>query len=162
MCIRDRNKKTGHKERNKRTGNHGQNIKGSRQAKPTRPTEGQSSQHTEGDFELNIQDEIVNGNFKARGRKTRISINHLLEFQLPERTKEPSSGAVAGKKKTKRSDQEHIHLHGDSYINANFKFLVDDRFTYEEQGLDPNVPIPHEKIVRVTASKGQSLSLIHI
>ncbi|SCU97683.1 LAFA_0G12684g1_1 [Lachancea sp. 'fantastica'] len=108
------------------------------------------------DLEFNLQDELVQGNFKARGRKTQISINHLLDFQLPERSTEVAPASGVAKRRARRSEEEHVYLHGESFINANFKFLVDDRFTYQEQTLDPNIPIPREKIVRVEVAKDQS------
>ncbi|CEP61651.1 RING-type E3 ubiquitin transferase MAG2 LALA0_S03e07712g [Lachancea lanzarotensis] len=109
------------------------------------------------DLEFNLQDELVQGNFKARGRKTQISINHLLDFQLPERSLEigtPAGGTA--RRKARRSEEDHVYLHGESFINANFKFLVEDQFPYQEQTLDPNIPIPRERIVRVEVLKGQS------
>ncbi|SCV04828.1 LANO_0G12750g1_1 [Lachancea nothofagi CBS 11611] len=113
------------------------------------------SQQPGDDLEFNIQDELVSGNFKARGRKTQISINHLLDFQLPERAKE-AAPVVASARRNNKKVEDYIHLQGESFINANFKFLVDDRFTYEEQSLDANISIPREKIVRIEVVKGQS------
>ncbi|KAM3163947.1 RING-type domain-containing protein [Lachancea thermotolerans] len=150
------NKKFSHKEKPKKPASHRQHRVNSKPPKTGKHRDGPGKQRFEDDLEFNIQDELVSGNFKARGRKTQISINHLLDFQLPERPSDGEAAAGATRRRTKKQFQEHIHLHGDSFINANFKFLVDDRYTYQEQSLDPNVPIPHEKIVRVTATKGQS------
>ncbi|SCU90398.1 LAME_0E08372g1_1 [Lachancea meyersii CBS 8951] len=145
------------KDKPKRGNLHSQSRRGNSRVPKSAKVRTREQKHPpNNDFELNIQDELVHGNLKARGRKTQVSINHLLDFQLPEREKEKASAIMSVRRKGKRSEEDHIHLHGESFVNANFKFLVDDRFTYKEQSLDPNIPIPREKIVRVEATKGQS------
>ncbi|EDO16112.1 hypothetical protein Kpol_1001p24 [Vanderwaltozyma polyspora DSM 70294] len=108
-------------------------------------------------LEDSIQDEIIGGNYKLRGRKTKISINHLLEFQLPEIERDSHSQPSIHKSKSeKRKNVEHIHLHGDSFINANYRLLVDSRSEYKAQSADPNCLVPAENIVRVVVPKGQN------
>ncbi|SCU98600.1 LADA_0H14180g1_1 [Lachancea dasiensis] len=148
-----RGKQTPSKATLKKGGAHGT---GRGKSKQVKQKDKSSLQPENNDFEFNIQDELVNGNFKARGRKTQVSINHLLEFQLPERSKETLSSGSTGRRKGRRAQEDRVHLHGESFVNANYKFLVDDRFSCAEQGLDPNVPIPGEKIVRVEVARGQS------
>lgn len=105
------------------------------------------------DWDYSIEQEIQQGNLKLRGRKAQVSINHLLDFSLPEHEKQPRH---TKSKKKRFDDGEHIALHGDSFINANYKILVNDGFDYVEQKNDPNIPVPQDKIVRVVIPKGQN------
>ncbi|KAG0663131.1 hypothetical protein C6P45_000910 [Maudiozyma exigua] len=109
-------------------------------------------------FNSSIEDEIVNGNFKLRGRRTQVSIKHLLDFNLPEieRNKEDDSSYKRVINKRKNQNKEHIHLSGDSFINVNSRFLVKQNGDYKDQMNDPNVPLLDSEIVRVVVSKGQS------
>lgn len=106
------------------------------------------------DLDLSLQEELMSGNFKVRGRKAQVSINHLLQFQLPEIERQKETHRKSGRRK--QDGGTHIHLHGDSFINANYRLLVDDSFEYAEQTADPNVPVSQEKIVRVIVPKGQN------
>ncbi|CDO93504.1 unnamed protein product [Kluyveromyces dobzhanskii CBS 2104] len=111
------------------------------------------------DLEWDIQDELAHGNFKLNGKKTKISINHLLDFQLPEveRAKPGFANAPDRRRRRRQSDNhDRVYLHGDSFVNANYKFLVDDEGSYEAQCNDPNVPMETESIRRVVIPKGQS------
>ncbi|CCH61508.1 hypothetical protein TBLA_0E04560 [Henningerozyma blattae CBS 6284] len=113
------------------------------------------------DWDASIQQELEHGNFKLRGRKARVSIDHLLDFHLPEHDQvytkhNKGSGRGTRSRRNKFENDEHIHLHGDSYVNATYKLLVDGSYDYSEQKLDPNIPIPQEKIVRVVIPKGQN------
>lgn len=109
-------------------------------------------------FNSSIEDEIVNGNFKLRGRRTQVSIKHLLDFNLPEieRNKEDDSSYKRVINKRKGQNKEHIYLSGDSFINVNSRFLVKQNGEYKEQMHNPNVPLLDSEIVRVVVSKGQS------
>lgn len=106
------------------------------------------------DLDLSLQEELMSGNLRARGRKAQVSINHLLQFQLPEIEREQETHRRNGRRKN--DSGTHVHLHGDSFINANYRLLVDDSSEYNEQTADPNVPVPQEKIVRVIVPKGQN------
>lgn len=158
-------KKDGEKKKQRRgssdSKNNRRNNGNRRPAKNIRQNQEPYSQESRNDFEFNIQDELLNGNFKARGKKTQISINHLLDFQLPEREKEVGSGVTTNisKRRNRKDGNDHVHLHGDTFVNANYKFIVDDRFDYIEQSMDPNIPLPQEKIVRVIIPKGQACSI---
>lgn len=124
-------------------------------SKQHRPKKERQTKAYADDAEFNIEDELLSGNFRARGRKTQISINHLLDFQLPERPHDVhNAGSV--RRRSRKNDNDFVHLHGDSFINANSKFIVDDRFSYDEQSIDPNLPLSGEKIVRVVVPRGQS------
>ena len=43
-----------------------------------------------------------------------------------------------------------------SFINVNYKFVVDYRNDYKAQQLDPNVPIDTKDILRIVVPKGNS------
>lgn len=109
-------------------------------------------------FEESIQDEIISSNYKLKGRKTKISINHLLEFQLPEIEREKNTQGTNYRSKSIRAKEssDHIHLHGDSFINVNYRLLLDNHGEYKEQNIDSNIPVPSEKIFRVIVPKGQN------
>ncbi|SSD61462.1 uncharacterized protein SCODWIG_03223 [Saccharomycodes ludwigii] len=110
------------------------------------------------DFEQTLQDELLNGHFKPRGRKTQISINHLLDFQFSDIDKKTHQYQQQNHHRCHGNDRfntpfkERLHLHGESFINATCKFIVNDNYTYEDQFNDPNLPIPREKIFRVVTT----------
>lgn len=114
-----------------------------------------SSNPRDYDLDLSIQEELVNGHYRLRGRKAQVSINHLLQFQLPEIERQSDTGYRKNGRR-KNDDKRHVHLHGDSFINANYRLMVDDRFEYQEQSNNPNIPVPQENIVRVIVPKGQN------
>ncbi|CAI4035321.1 hypothetical protein SMKI_12G4720 [Saccharomyces mikatae IFO 1815] len=137
---------------------HGQNRrKSNKQQKLKPPYKETTADINNQDIDLSIQEEILGGNFKLRGRKTQVSINHLLNFQLPEVEREKNR-STSGKKLNRRRD-EHVHLHGDTFVNVNYRLLVDDRFDYPQQSSDPNIPVDQEKILRVIVPKGQNCSI---
>ncbi|ODV62849.1 RING-type E3 ubiquitin transferase MAG2 ASCRUDRAFT_20837, partial [Ascoidea rubescens DSM 1968] len=59
----------------------------------------------------------------------------------------------SSKNRNNSKKNNFVHLKGESYINANFKFLVDFRGDYKNQIFDPNVPIEHYSILRVIVQK---------
>lgn len=107
------------------------------------------------DLDFSIQEELNSGKYKFRGGKAQVSINHLLQFQLPEIERNSSSAQREAARRKNKLDNA-VHLHGDSFINANYRLLVDDRYDYEDQSIDPNVPVPQERIVRVIVPRGQT------
>ncbi|QLL32400.1 hypothetical protein HG536_0C05690 [Torulaspora globosa] len=108
----------------------------------------------EWDLDVSLQEELMSGGVRVRGRRAQVSINHLLQFQLPEIERQHGTGRKSGRRKNDGATQ--VHLHGDSFINANYRLLVDDSCEYRDQGADPNVPVPQEKIVRVIVPRGQN------
>lgn len=108
------------------------------------------------DFGFNIEDEVMSGQFKARGRRGQISINHLLEFSLPSRDLENDklSRAPLPRRRRKSNQEDKIHLRGEEFVNANYKFIVDYRLDYKGQTLDPNLILSNEAILRVIVPKG--------
>lgn len=120
--------------------------------------QGYMGDEQDGNFNASLEEEIINGNFKLRGRKTQVSIKHLLDFNLPEIERSNEATSVYRRSANKRKDQnrEHIHLSGDYFTNVNSRFLVKNKTDYTEQMNNPNVPLPDEKIVRVVVPKGQN------
>ncbi|CCD27142.1 RING-type E3 ubiquitin transferase MAG2 NDAI_0J02500 [Naumovozyma dairenensis CBS 421] len=148
---KDFNKNTHAKKKNSNRGDGGANK-----------THGRRSQRMNemgSNFDLSIEEEISSGNFKLKGRKTQVSINHLLDFQLPdvERRNEMNRRTNNRSRRGHNNEQQHhVHLHGDSFINVNYRLLVDDKFDYKEQSNNPNSLVPDDKIVRVVVPKGQN------
>lgn len=109
------------------------------------------------DLDLSIQEEIMGGNFKMKGRKTKVSINHLLDFTLPEVERETDNNIVRRSQRKKKLYQgEHINLTGDSFINVNYRLLIRDNENYSEQINNPNSIISDDNIVAVVVPSGQS------
>ncbi|AMD19891.1 HCL260Cp [Eremothecium sinecaudum] len=110
----------------------------------------------EDDLESRIQNELHNGSLKFKGKKAQISINHLLDFPTSEPQRyERASSAPSFRRRKQETADIHMNLHGDAFVNVNYRFLVDDRYEYQEQRVDPNVPLPAERIRRVLIPKGQ-------
>lgn len=148
---RPKKQQPGSHHQHRRTKNNNNNISNSKYKRESR------SNNSELDFEWSIQEELASGNYKLNGRKTKISINHLLDFQLPEiDRKQNSYRTTFEKNRRRRSEQDRVYLHGDSFINANYKFLVDENGDYSAQSSDPNVVLPPSLIRRVIIPRGQS------
>lgn len=146
--------KDGRNAATKAHGYHGGNHR--QRGKQQKPGNGRRRDDSESyDLDMSLQDELINGNYRLRGRKAQVSINHLLQFQLPEIEREQEGRLRKGNRR-RNQGETHIHLHGDSFINANYRLLLDDRFDYKEQSADPNAPVPGEKIVRVIVPRGQN------
>ncbi|SMN21959.1 similar to Saccharomyces cerevisiae YLR427W MAG2 Cytoplasmic protein of unknown function [Maudiozyma saulgeensis] len=164
---KNRNKNTSNKNANRPNSSQGQ-YSSKRQGQYKRKQNNQYKQANNGgdndlagfssNFNSSIEDEIINGNFKLRGRRTQVSIKHLLDFNLPEIERNNENDSIYKRTANKRKEQnrEHIHLSGDSFINVNSRFLVKDSGDYNEQRNNPNIPLPDSQIVRVVVSKGQS------
>lgn len=107
-------------------------------------------------LDLSIQEEIMGGNFKMRGNKAQVLINHLLDFNLPEveRNVDANSRRRHSNKK-KNYEDEHINLVGDSFINVNYRLLLMENEDYSEQINDPNCIISDDKIVSIVVPTGQ-------
>ncbi|KAH3683863.1 hypothetical protein WICPIJ_005162 [Wickerhamomyces pijperi] len=121
----------------------------------------QDHQHHDVDkFDVNIEDEVIRGNFKARGRRGQISINHLLDFSLPSRDLQSAvlsqSSAPVRRRRRSSNNDDKIHLTGAAFINANYRFVVDYRHDYRGQTLDPNLGLDNLSILRVIVPKGHN------
>lgn len=133
-------------------------------AKPQQPKPKawfQDHQHHDVDkFDVNIEDEVIRGNFKARGRRGQISINHLLDFSLPSRDLHSTSlSHTTGpppirRRRRSSNNDDRIHLTGPDFVNANYRFVVDYRHDYRGQTLDPNLNLNKHSILRVIVPKG--------
>lgn len=124
------------------------------------------------DFSQKIDNQIKSGKpVNGTNRKNQISINHLLEFQSYKDLKEYQSRHLKSKRrnsnnlsrpanshghKSKDYFYSKVHLKGMSFINVNYKFVVDYRNDYKAQQLDPNVPIDTKDILRIVVPKGNS------
>lgn len=109
------------------------------------------------DLDLSIQEELMGGNFKLKGKKTKVSINHLLDFALPEVERDVGdTNKRRNQRKKKLYEDEHIILTGDSFINVNYRLLIKDSQDYTEQINNPNSIIKDDKIVAVVVPSGQS------
>ncbi|GMM36374.1 Mag2 protein [Saccharomycopsis crataegensis] len=86
-----------------------------------------------------------NGGHRGKG----VSINHLLDFSLPERQQQWNGGQRRVPKKKNRFEPVGLHLNPEQFINVNYRFIVDHRGSYESQKLDPNIPIEKHNILRV-------------
>jgi hypothetical protein len=103
-----------------------------------------------------IEDQIITGNLKTRGRRGQISINHLLEFGLPRRdlAGDAYSRPVTRRPRRRSSNVERLTLNRAEFINANYRFVVDHRHAYRGQIMDPNLVLPDASILRVIVPRG--------
>lgn len=109
------------------------------------------------DLDMSIQEELMTGNFKMKGRKTQVSINHLLDFQLPEIERSSETEAdLRTINQRKNKNRPHLHLSGDSFINVNYRLLVKESSNYKAQENNPNLTFNDEDIVSVIIPRGQN------
>lgn len=158
--------KKGKGKPNKARNNNGNGTQGQFTKRPGQYKRKQQNQYRAEGFQeeqilgldTSIEDELMGGNFKLKGRKTQVSIKHLLDFNLPEIERFNEADSTHRKTVNKRRSQnkEHVHLSGDTFINVNSRFLVKEDGQYSEQVNNPNVPLPDDKIVRVIVPRGQS------
>ncbi|CDR46697.1 CYFA0S25e01068g1_1 [Cyberlindnera fabianii] len=111
---------------------------------------------TQDDFSIDLEDEMLALGSFPRARRGQVSINHLLDFSLPSREDQLQGQAppVRRRRRSSNKDRHRIHLVGQQFVNANYKFIVDYRFDYKAQILDPNVLLDHNHILRVIVPKG--------
>ncbi|QPG76241.1 hypothetical protein FOA43_003627 [Brettanomyces nanus] len=106
------------------------------------------------DDDLMLERSILMSNKKG------LDISHLLDFSIADdENRELESIETSAKKHShfrgnrKKSfngrGAADISLSGRSYINVNYKFIVDYRADYKSQILDPNFPLDDSSIVRV-------------
>lgn len=133
---------------------HGKNHIGHKK-KQRFESENGGAKSIEDDFDMTIAEELNSGNYKMKGRRAQVSINHLLQLQFPEVKKSPESIPPKSVRR-KQNNSHHIHLHGDSFVNAHYRVLADNRISYKEQSNNPNVPVPRENIVRIVVPRGQN------
>ncbi|CUM65101.1 uncharacterized protein PRCAT00002727001 [Priceomyces carsonii] len=102
----------------------------------------------------------VNGN----SRKNQISINHLLDFQSyrdlkeyhEKHSKQQSKRRNSSTRYRSRERPNRAPLHGMSFINVNYKFVVDYRNDYKPQKIDPNIPVDLSDILTIIVPKGNA------
>lgn len=101
---------------------------------------------------------------KGFNKKNKISIDHLLDFQSYEDLEEYQHKRSHGHRSKakynsgrKYSDTHNkLQLQGMSFINVNYKFVVDYRYNCMPQKLDPNVPIDLKHILQIIVPKGNT------
>lgn len=102
------------------------------------------------------------GKRNSKVRKHQNVVNNFFNYQLyrdlpeyhqlhqkhpPHRVKRGSFG---------KNSKKHFLAHGMSFINLNYKFIVDGRKQYQAQQLDPNVPVDTGDIIQIIVPKGPS------
>lgn len=85
--------------------------------------------------------------------KKGTNISHLLTYNYADDTSESqyekSSRSSRPKNQKKKTNRNDIHLHGLSYINANYKFILNSKGDYKANLIDPNLPFEMKDIYRV-------------
>lgn len=104
-------------------------------------------------------------NLGKKGKKNQISLNHLLHYESYRESDEYKTRQATKPKNRSRTsrgsfdyapDKYKVPLTGMSFINLNYKFVVDYKGNYKPQELDPNVPVSRKDIIRIIAPKGNS------
>lgn len=120
-----------------------------------KPREKRNKQLNDENFDLKFEQELTKGRSMG-GKRGQISINHLLEFDLPAHERLELPGKRGSCSRRRSSNRAHVSLSGASYINVNYKFIVDSRGDYRTQILDPSVPIDRSLIHRVILPKNDT------
>ncbi|OWB70434.1 hypothetical protein B5S31_g112 [[Candida] boidinii] len=115
------------------------------------------------DIDIYEYDNLEASLLRTKGKKG-VDISHLLNFTLPEHDQQHdydspnSSNNRSSKYRNKKKNQLSygMNLSGRSYINVNYKFIVDYRLDYKIQSLDPNVPLDDSSILRVIIPKNDT------
>ncbi|KAG0689662.1 hypothetical protein C6P40_004652 [Pichia californica] len=95
-----------------------------------------------------------------KGSKKGMNISHLLTYnysndvindEIPiSKSQQQQKSKSSNKKKNSTYD---VHLSGLSYINANYKFILNNNGDYKLQLLDPNLPLNIHDIARVVVKQ---------
>lgn len=101
---------------------------------------------------------------KSYGKKNQISLNHLIHYESYKDLDEYKNRHKKSKprRQSRNSfndyspDRYKVPLTGLSFINLNYKFIVDQRGNYKPQELDPNIPVSLDNIIRIIAPTGNS------
>ncbi|KAG2733357.1 hypothetical protein G9P44_004347 [Scheffersomyces stipitis] len=133
-------------------------------------------QYARDSFSQQIENQIKqNKKFSGSNRKNQISINHLLDFQSYRDSDEYHKNLKDDRRRGSNSGSRprgtalgsfgngngtssnyRVHLRGMTFINVNYKFVVDNRRHYHVQELDPNVPVDTSDIIRIIVPKGNA------
>lgn len=109
--------------------------------------------------EFSLQLEQLESSLRKNGlRKTKISIDHLLEFQSYRDLSEYQVHQTQARprKPRPRHAPSRFHLTGMSFINVHYRFVVDHRSDFSLQKMDPNVPVETADILRIVVPKGNA------
>lgn len=103
---------------------------------------------------LNDEDDIMLARSILKSTKHGIDITDLLNYTIADDDNRVLESQQTAKLHRRRRRSSHrrsqtVHLSGQSYINVNYKFIVDYRLSYKQQIMDPNIPLDEKNIVRV-------------
>lgn len=119
------------------------------------------------DFSQQLESQLkLSKKMNGKTKKNQVSLNHLLHFQSYEELDEYKNSQKRRSKPNRKQphrksfdhypDKYRAPLSGMSFINLNYKFIVDYRGDYRPQQLDPNVPVTPDDIIRIVALKGNA------
>lgn len=158
----------------RRNGSNGRNKSNdkrykSRGKKPKKAAASLQPEEDVDEFTLQLESQLRLGKKTGSNKKNQISLNQFLHYQSYKELDEYKNrhgGLGPRKRRTSRTsrgsfndhspDRYKVPLTGMSFINLNYKFVVDYRSDYKPQELDPNVPVSLEDIIRILAPKGNS------
>lgn len=109
--------------------------------------------------EFSLQLEQLESSLRKNGlRKTKISIDHLLEFQSYRDLNEFQAQQTHARPRRPRPryTASRFHLTGMNFINVHYRFVVDHRSDFSLQKMDPNVPVETADILRIVVPKGNA------
>lgn len=87
-------------------------------------------------------------------RRNKVSLDHLVGFQYQPKPVQRRRSSESRPRPVHVPDK--VTLHGMSFINVNYKFVVDYRQDYRPQLLDPNVCLKPSQILRIVVPKGNA------
>lgn len=91
-------------------------------------------------------EEDVLGNLTI-DKRGKVNLNHLMNFQFPPRQSVPMNGLSNSARKKKISYFEPYNK--EKFINANYRFIMEDGYDYSVNLADPDAFVNWENIVQV-------------
>ena len=145
-------KKTGSRNRSSRKRNNNKSTSSSSN-KDTK--ESKNSGNNKQRLQLNDDSQDIMSLIKSSKKAVDIShlVNYTYSYDDTSSQRPKSSDKSSNKKKQSKSSSSQIHLHGMSYINANYKFILNNQGDYKSQLLDPNLPLSVNSISRVVVKQ---------
>lgn len=104
---------------------------------------------------------------KGKGRnKQKIDAGEFFQFQSYKDLKEYQEKHLGNRSRGNNSPRPFMNKRGDyppkiqlkgmTFINVNYKFVVDSRQEYKSQLMDPNVPLDLKDVIRIIVPKGNA------
>ncbi|KAK6465865.1 putative DNA-3-methyladenine glycosidase II [Scheffersomyces coipomensis] len=118
------------------------------------------------DFAKSIDSQIKQQSSRGRGKK--ISIDHLFSYESYRDSEQfhnsHHNNNINNHKNSRRGSGtksrkdiiNKVPLKGMTFINVNYKFVVDYTQDYNTQALDPNIPVNVKDIIRIIVPQGNS------